>query len=55
MATKKPDDTVTLTLLLAEKKVELKVKLEAAAHSCPVHASLHPDIHAPITFVYQNV
>ena len=26
---KKPDDTVTLTLLLAEKQVEMKVKLEA--------------------------
>jgi len=29
IASKKVDDTVTLTLLLAEKKVEMKVKLEA--------------------------
>jgi M6 family metalloprotease-like protein len=29
LASKKPDDMVTLTLLLAEKKVEMKVKLEA--------------------------
>src|SRR5262245_16508339 len=29
MASKKADDTVTLTLLVAEKKVEMKVKLEA--------------------------
>jgi M6 family metalloprotease-like protein len=29
LAEKKPDDTVTLTLLLAEKAVEMKVKLEA--------------------------
>jgi M6 family metalloprotease-like protein len=29
VASKKPDDTVTLTLLLAEKRVEMKVKLEA--------------------------
>jgi M6 family metalloprotease-like protein len=29
VAAKKPDDTVTLTLLLAEKRVEMKLKLEA--------------------------
>ncbi|HKB05114.1 MAG TPA: M6 family metalloprotease domain-containing protein [Gemmataceae bacterium] len=29
VAVKKPDDTVTLTLLLAEKRVEMKIKLEA--------------------------
>lgn len=26
--------------------------LEAAAAHCPVHQSLHPDIDAPLTFVY---
>jgi hypothetical protein len=26
--------------------------LERVAHSCPVHASLHPDVDAPIEFLY---
>lgn len=29
-----------------------RTKLEAAAHHCPVHQSLHPDIEAPIQIVY---
>ena len=31
-----------------------RVRLEAAAHSCPVHRSLHPEIDAPIRFTYPD-
>jgi len=29
-----------------------RLKLERAAHTCPVHRSLHPDVDAPIEFTW---
>ena len=29
-----------------------RMVLEASAHSCPVHKSLHPDVQTPIQFIY---
>lgn len=31
---------------------EVRLKLERAANTCPVHKSLHPDIQTPIEFIY---
>ena len=31
---------------------ENKLKLERAAHTCPVHKSLHPDVEMPISFTW---
>jgi putative redox protein len=32
--------------------LEMRPTLERVAHGCPVHASLHPDVDAPIEFHY---
>jgi putative redox protein len=31
---------------------EWRERIEKVGHSCPVHASLHPDVDAPITYRY---
>jgi putative redox protein len=32
---------------------ENKEKIERAAHTCPVHKSLHPDVHTTIEFIWE--
>ena len=32
---------------------QMRGRLQEAARKCPVHKSLHPDIDAPIDFIYQ--
>lgn len=38
----------------AKLSVEDKRRLEAAGHHCPVHQSLHPDVKAPIEYVWEE-
>jgi putative redox protein len=42
-----------LVTLPASIPDELRPALEKVGHTCPVHASLHPDIDAPIKYRYE--
>jgi len=45
--------TITVNFHMASGiPVDKRNLLEAAAHSCPVHKSLHPDVQMPIEFIY---
>lgn len=32
--------------------MDMRDRVERVGHTCPVHASLHPEVDAPITYVY---
>jgi putative redox protein len=61
-ATVEKEMTATPPRRIASLKVKIHVphaisaenrqKLERAAHTCPVHKSLHPDVQMPIEFVW---
>lgn len=38
--------------LPASIPMEFRERLERVGHTCPVHASLHPEVDAPITYRY---
>ncbi|MGE3165072.1 MAG: OsmC family protein [Planctomycetota bacterium] len=40
--------------LPAQLPVEARARIEQAAFTCPVHASLHPDIEIPVEFIYDG-
>jgi putative redox protein len=41
-----------IVTLPASIPAEHRERLEKAGHACPVHASLHPDVDAPIEYRY---
>jgi putative redox protein len=43
-----------VTVLIPAKAVpaEMRERIEAVGHKCPVHASLHPEVDAPIFYKY---
>jgi putative redox protein len=45
--------TVVTVPVGAVEDPQMRARLEAAARKCPVHKSLHPDIDAPIEFIYR--
>lgn len=44
----------TTVTLPASVPQEMRETLERVGHQCPVHKSLHPDVDAPIEYVYET-
>ena len=45
--------TLVTVPIAAVTDPSMRDRIEAAARKCPVHASLHPDLNAPIEFKYE--
>jgi len=43
---------VVVRVPAAAVPAEMRERMEKIGHSCPVHASLHPDVDAPIEYQY---
>jgi putative redox protein len=43
---------VVVTMAAASVPAEMRERIEAVGHKCPVHASLHPEVDAPIEYRY---
>jgi putative redox protein len=43
---------VVVTIPAAAVPAEMRERLERVGHACPVHASLHPEVDAPIEYRY---
>ncbi|MBL8763306.1 MAG: OsmC family protein [Phycisphaerae bacterium] len=43
---------VVVTIPASKVPPEMRERLEKVGHACPVHASLHPEVDAPIAFRY---
>lgn len=41
-----------IVTLPASVPVEMRERIEKVGHTCPVHASLHPEVDAPIEYRY---
>lgn len=41
-----------IVTLSASIPTEMRPRIEAAGNTCPVHASLHPEVEKPITYRY---
>lgn len=56
MTTAAPRRIASLTVKIQVPRsvsLEDREKLERAAHTCPVHKSLHPDVQAPVEFTWK--